>query len=129
MTLLNFLFGCSKRDDAQRAPSESAREWLSQTNHTKPNQQSGGSSVPTEQPFAPCCEDLQRAMSAPPKPLIQVTEIGSLTMAVGYENTAKGVAWYEQGILHCPFCGKKLMDKEEIRRRMDAYRAKQQQKQ
>jgi hypothetical protein len=47
----------------------------------------------------------------------QVTEDGVLQLSVAYIETPQGLAWMDQAVLFCPFCGKPLQDKETIRKK------------
>jgi hypothetical protein len=67
--------------------------------------------------FGSCCKDLGDALVLPPKPLLKVMENGVLYLTVGYTETSQGFAWFDQALLFCPFCGKQLQDREEIRRK------------
>jgi hypothetical protein len=69
------------------------------------------------QPFGTCCKDLGDAMHAPPTSLLRVEENGVLYLAVGYAKTDRGIGWYDQAVLFCPFCGAQLQNREEIRKR------------
>ena len=62
-----------------------------------------------------CCDDLVRAMTGPPNSLIRTEENGVLYLTVGYVQTTEGTGWFDQAVLFCPFCGKKLQDVDEIR--------------
>jgi hypothetical protein len=64
--------------------------------------------------FGSCCKDLSDAMTRPPDSLFRVEENGVLYLTVGYMQTQKGVGWFDQAVIYCPFCGKKLQDCEDI---------------
>ena len=67
--------------------------------------------------FGSCCKDLDDAMTSPPNSLFRVDESGVLYLTVGYAETPQGVGWFDQAPLFCPFCGVKIQDREEIRRK------------
>ncbi|HKG14590.1 MAG TPA: hypothetical protein VKB12_14785 [Pyrinomonadaceae bacterium] len=67
--------------------------------------------------FGSCCKDLSDAMTGPPRSLFRVEEEGVLYLSVGYAQTPQGVGWFDQAVIFCPFCGARLQDREEIRRR------------
>lgn len=67
--------------------------------------------------FGTCCRDLADAMGKPPQSLFRVEENSVLYLAVGYALTEQGVGWFEQAVIFCPFCGARLQDRDEIRRR------------
>ncbi|RPI91862.1 MAG: hypothetical protein EHM40_14580 [Chloroflexi bacterium] len=56
-------------------------------------------------------------MTKPTNSLVQVDETGVLFLTVGYVTTPEGVGWFDQAVIFCPFCGKKLQDRDEIKRR------------
>ena len=70
--------------------------------------------------FGSCCHDLKDAMSKPPNSLFRVTEQGVLYLTVGYVKTDRGLGWFDQALLFCPFCGKSLQSREEIRTKSSA---------
>lgn len=67
--------------------------------------------------FGSCCKDLKDAMTAPPQSLFRVEENGVLYLTVGYAQTEQGTAWFDQAVIFCPFCGTRIQDGEEIRRK------------
>ena len=70
-----------------------------------------------EKDFGSCCTDLWDAMHDPPQSLFRVEENGVLYLSVGYAQAPQGVGWFEQAVIFCPFCGARLQDRDEIRRR------------
>ena len=68
------------------------------------------------QRFGNCCKDLGDALNVPPHSLFRVEENGVLYLTIGYAETGEGTAWFDQAVLHCPFCGTKLQDREQIRK-------------
>ena len=70
--------------------------------------------------FGSCCKDLDDVMNMPPNPLFRVDEGGVLRLTVGYVETEQGVGWYDHAVLFCPFCGTRLQDREDIRRKSEA---------
>jgi hypothetical protein len=68
-----------------------------------------------ESQFGNCCKDLNDALNAPPHSLFRVEDNGVLYLTIGYAETPQGTAWFDQAVLHCPFCGLKLQDRDEIR--------------
>jgi hypothetical protein len=71
----------------------------------------------SEHIFGSCCGDLKDAMTAPQHSLFRVESNGVLYLSVGYMQTEQGVGWFDQAVFHCPFCGWKIQDRDEIRRR------------
>ena len=69
-------------------------------------------------PFGTCCKDLEDAMLTPPNTFFLVSQ-EILYMSVGYANTEKGTAWFDQAIIYCPFCGVKLQDKKDISKKVN----------
>jgi hypothetical protein len=69
--------------------------------------------------FGSCCKDLQRSMTVPQNSHFRVSEEGVLYLTVGYvkwkDGWKEGVGWFDQAAIFCPFCGKRLQSKEEIR--------------
>jgi len=68
---------------------------------------------PTE--FGSCCKDLKDAMTVPPNSLVRVSEWGVLYVTVGYVQSGEGLGWMDQAVIFCPFCGKRLQSRDEIR--------------
>jgi len=56
-------------------------------------------------------------MTSPPISLFRVEENGVLYLTIGYAQTPQGVAWFDQALLFCPFCGSPIQDREGIRRK------------
>ena len=54
-------------------------------------------------------------MKTPPHSHFRVEDSGVLYLTIGYAPTDQGPAWFDQAILHCPFCGTKLQDRDAIR--------------
>ena len=67
--------------------------------------------------FGSCCKDLSDAMRSPPSSLFRVEDSGVLYLTIGYAETPQGLAWFDQALLFCPFCGVALQDREDIRRK------------
>jgi hypothetical protein len=64
--------------------------------------------------FGTCCKDFHDAMNHPPNSMFRVDENGVLYLAVGYQVTEEGPAWFDQAVLFCPFCGADLQTRDEI---------------
>lgn len=64
-----------------------------------------------------CCKELADAMTGPPNSFFRVEENNVLYLTVGYIQTTEGIGWFDQAVIFCPFCGEKLQDKEEIRKK------------
>ena len=62
-----------------------------------------------------CCKDLRDAMTSPPNSLFRVENNGVLYLTIGYADTPQGVAWFDQALLFCPFCGVQIQDRDDIR--------------
>ena len=67
--------------------------------------------------FGTCCRDLKEAMAVKGTSTFQIADNGVLLLSVGYMETPQGYGWFDQAVIFCPFCGKKLQDKDEIRRK------------
>jgi hypothetical protein len=65
--------------------------------------------------FGTCCTDLADALSVPPKKFFRIEDNGVLFLTIGYVATDKGPGFYDQAVIFCPFCGKQLQTKEQIR--------------
>ena len=63
-----------------------------------------------------CCKDLADAMTGPPNSFFRTEENGVLYLTVGYVQTNEGPGWFDHAVIFCPFCGKKLQYREEIKR-------------
>jgi len=75
---------------------------------------SGGDAMKHNGPFGSCCKDLKDAMTKVPKSFFRVEDNGVLYLTVGYVQTDDGPGFFDQAVLYCPFCGKKLQDASEI---------------
>ena len=69
--------------------------------------------------FGSCCKDLKDAMNTPKTSMFRV-DGGIFYLSVGSVDTAKGAAWFDQAVIFCPFCGKQLQTKEDIKRKATA---------
>jgi hypothetical protein len=67
-------------------------------------------------PFGSCCADLREAMTQPPESFFRVEQNGVFYLTVGYVATADGPGFFDQAVLHCPFCGVQLQDRDAIAR-------------
>ncbi len=67
--------------------------------------------------FGGCCRNLAESMHGPPNSTFRVEENGVLYLSVGYATTEQGTGWFDQAVIFCPFCGKRLQNPEEIRAR------------
>jgi hypothetical protein len=65
--------------------------------------------------FGSCCHDLKDAMTKPPNSLFRISEWGVLYLTVGYVHSDNDIGWMDQALMFCPFCGKKLQSKEDVR--------------
>jgi hypothetical protein len=65
--------------------------------------------------FGSCCKELKDAMTVPPNSLFHVSKWGVLYLTVGYVQAEQGLGWMDQAVIFCPFCGKHLQTREEIR--------------
>jgi hypothetical protein len=64
-----------------------------------------------------CCNDLFDAMTSPPVSFFRIEGNGVLYLTVGYIQTDEGTGWFDQAVIFCPFCGTKVQDKDEIKRK------------
>jgi len=63
--------------------------------------------------FGSCCKDLSDAMKVE-NSFFRIESNGVLYLTVGYIKTAQGPGFFDQAVLHCPFCGKQLQTKASI---------------
>ena len=68
--------------------------------------------------FGSCCQDLHAAMHEVPKSLFHVSDEGVLYLSVGMAESNDGVGWFDQAVIFCPFCGRRLQDKDDIARKV-----------
>ncbi len=80
-----------------------------------PNQNGGRSIVQTY--FGTCCKDLHDALTQTQHSFFRIEENGVLYLTVGYVDTANGPGFFDQAVIYCPFCGKQLQTKDEIKKR------------
>jgi hypothetical protein len=71
-------------------------------------------------PFGSCCKDLKDAMTPPTTSMFRIESNGVLYFSVGYVTTPQGNGWFDQAVIFCPFCGKQLQTREDIKRKSDA---------
>ena len=64
-------------------------------------------------PFGSCCKYLADCMKQP-NALIRTQEDGTLFLTIGYIQMEQGTAWFDHAVIYCPFCGKKLQDREAL---------------
>ena len=67
--------------------------------------------------FGSCCKDLSDAMKQPPNSFFFVEKNNVFYLTVGYVQTEKGPGWFDQAVIYCPFCGKQLQSREEIKKK------------
>lgn len=69
--------------------------------------------------FGTCCHDLKDALDTTkvPNSFFIVSENNVLYQTIGYVNTPKGTGYFDQAVIYCPFCGNKLQDKDEIKKK------------
>ena len=70
--------------------------------------------------FGSCCQDLKDCLAAPGQKSIWSGEEQVLYLTIATIQTEKGPAYMDQAILFCPFCGKQLQTKEEIKLKAEA---------
>jgi len=73
--------------------------------------------LPANKPTEPgsCCKDLKDAMTMPQQKFLWTSEDDVLYLTVGNVETEQGTGWMDQAVLFCPFCGKQLQTRDEIR--------------
>jgi hypothetical protein len=57
---------------------------------------------------------------AQPNALIRETEQRTLFLTIGWQKSEPGVAWFDHAMIYCPFCGKQVQDRDELRRKVNA---------
>ncbi|MBC7864498.1 MAG: hypothetical protein IAF38_16100 [Bacteroidia bacterium] len=69
--------------------------------------------------YGTCCADLKDACdtSKVQNSFFYISEEKVFYQTVGYMNTEKGPAYFDQAVIYCPFCGKKYRTKKRSRRR------------
>jgi hypothetical protein len=67
--------------------------------------------------FGTCCTELGNALNKRkvPNSFFVISPENILYQTIGYVNTAEGPGYFDQAVIFCPFCGKKLQDKIEIK--------------
>jgi hypothetical protein len=65
--------------------------------------------------FGDCCEEMERALETPETSMFRVEENGVLYLSIGYIRTEQGLGWFDAAAIFCPFCGKKIQDKDAIK--------------
>ncbi|RWE64763.1 MAG: hypothetical protein E5V16_19935 [Mesorhizobium sp.] len=64
-----------------------------------------------------CCHTLRDVIAdlpEPASPSIYLTEEGVLMMVVGIVETEDGLAYMDQAVAYCPFCGTHIQDVEAL---------------
>lgn len=64
--------------------------------------------------FGDCCEDLAGAMREVPNSFVHVEDNGVIYLTVGYVQTEDGPGYFDQAMMFCPFCGKRLQTPERV---------------
>jgi hypothetical protein len=69
--------------------------------------------------FGTCCTNLGDALNKKkiPNSFFNINENNILYQTVGYIDTDEGPGYFDQAVLFCPFCGKQLQNKDEIKRK------------
>ena len=70
--------------------------------------------MPTARDFGACCKDLQDAMTGVPESFFRVGGNGVFYLTVGCVRTEHGPGYFDQAVMYCPFCGRKLQTAEEV---------------
>jgi len=66
--------------------------------------------------FGTCCKDLKDALTLPQQRFLFMQEdTGVLYLSIGRVETDEGMAWLDQAVLFCPFCGVQLQTKDQIK--------------
>jgi hypothetical protein len=61
--------------------------------------------------FGTCCKDMKDALTLPEQKFLFVQEgSGVLYLTVGGVPTDRGMGWFDQAVLFCPFCGTELQN-------------------
>lgn len=74
----------------------------------------GEGTVKHDGAFGTCCSDLKDAMTSIPESFFRVEDNGVLYLTVGFVPTEEGPGFFDQAVLHCPFCGKQLQDRADV---------------
>jgi hypothetical protein len=75
----------------------------------------------TDDAFGSCCEALAKSVAAP-NSFFRQEEDGVWYLTIGYVNTPNGIGFFDEALIHCPFCGAKLQDSDEIERKSSTVR-------
>ena len=69
--------------------------------------------------FGTCCKEMRDAFDTTkvPHSFFIVSENKILYQTIGYIATKDGPGFFDQAVIYCPFCGKKLQDKDEIKKK------------
>ena len=66
--------------------------------------------------FGSCCNELKDAMEVP-NSAFRIESDGVFFFTVGHVDTEDGPGFFDQAVLHCPFCGARLQDRARIAER------------
>jgi len=66
--------------------------------------------------FGSCCKELKDAVTVPTTSMFRLERNGVFYLTVGHAETPQGNGWLDQAVIFCPFCGKQLQTREEIKR-------------
>jgi hypothetical protein len=66
--------------------------------------------------FGSCCDALAECVAVP-NSFFRREDNGIWYLTVGYIDTPRGPGYFDEALIHCPFCGATLQDKAEIARK------------
>lgn len=72
-------------------------------------------SLPASAKFGSCCDTLKKALTLTQQPMFFLTEKEKLFLTVGSVEIGGKTGWFDAAVLFCPFCGKQLQSKEELK--------------
>lgn len=92
-----------------------------------PSNGNGNGGTHSGEPFGSCCEAMSEILGTEDfSPTFAVDDAYVLYMAVGCaeiqpddEDDEGGIAWFDQAVMFCPFCGTQLQTPEEIEAKID----------
>jgi ferredoxin len=66
--------------------------------------------------FGSCCDALAECLAVP-NTVFRREDNGIWYLTVGHVDTPQGPGFFDEAVIHCPFCGAKLQDRAQIARR------------
>ncbi len=67
--------------------------------------------------FGSCCDNLAECLTVPNSFFRHEPDNDVWYLTIGFVDTPQGPGYFDHALLHCPFCGAKLQDKDEVARK------------